>query len=345
MGGVTDVDNGRRTAITGTGYCVPPTVRTNDDPIFDWLKRNDPAGMNLFTGYKERRVLSVPGGASSLPTNLVDLMVPAARQAVDSAGIKAEEIDVILGDGSVGEYIAPSDLAEVHHQLGLNESTWLAPINTMAVFNTALVLAHSLVDSGRARNVLIVCGCNWTQHVSYRTPQSVSASDGAGAAVVGRTADPGHFAVAGVQTICRTASYGAMYMAGDPIRVGEETIGQTNSTFHITPEGLALFKEFGMEAPPKAVAKLLDGAGLTGDHVSLISHQASAVLMEQWKKSIQPKAYLETLQTFANMVAATIPANLAFFHDRVETDALVLLAMGTEFLTSAVLLRRERNGK
>ena len=339
------MDDGRRTAITGTGFCVPPTVRTNDDPIFEWLKQNDPAGMNLFTGYKERRVLSGPGGASYLPTKLVDLMVPAARQAVDGAGITIEEIDVILGDGSVGDYIAPAVLAEVHHELGLNESTWLAPVNSMAVFNIALVLAHDLVDSGRARNALIVCGCNWTQHVSYRTPQSVSAADGAGAAVVGRTTDPGRFAVAGVQTICRTASYGAMYMAGDPICAGEASIGQTNATFHINPEGFELFKEFGMEAPPKAVAKLLDGAGLGADEVSLISHQASAVLMEQWKKSIRPRAYLETLETFANMVAATIPVNLAFFHDRVETNALVLLAMGTEFLTSAVLLRRERNGE
>ena len=270
-------------------------------------------------------------------------MVPAARQALNGAGVGAEEIDVILGDGSVGEYIAPSVLSEVHDQLRLKESTWLAPVNTMAVFNVALVLGHDLVESGRVRNVLIVCGCNWTQYVSYKTPQSVSAADGAGAVVVGRTTDPGRFAVAGVQAVCQTASYGAMYMEGDPICAGEETIGQTKATFHITPAGFDVFQKFGMDAPPQAVARLLDAAGLGGDQVSLISHQASSVLMKQWAKLIQPKAYLQTLETFANMVSATIPVNLAFFHDRVATDAVVLLAMGTEFMTSAVLLQRVRS--
>ena len=45
-----------RVALTGVGYAVPPSIRTNDDPIFDWLKAHQTAGQDLFQGYKERRV-------------------------------------------------------------------------------------------------------------------------------------------------------------------------------------------------------------------------------------------------------------------------------------------------
>ena len=42
--------------IVGTGYAVPSKIRTNDDPIFQWLKNNPPR-QSPFKGYVERRVL------------------------------------------------------------------------------------------------------------------------------------------------------------------------------------------------------------------------------------------------------------------------------------------------
>ena len=45
-------------AILGLGQSLPPTLRGNDDPIFDWIRANDPTHGQLFTGYVDRHVLA-----------------------------------------------------------------------------------------------------------------------------------------------------------------------------------------------------------------------------------------------------------------------------------------------
>lgn len=328
-----------RIAVMGVGYQVPPTIRTNDDPIFAWLQQHQPPGHDLFSGYKERRVLACPDNLTELPRTLADLMVPAARLALRDAGIEAGDVDVLLGDASVSEYHTPNELADIHRRLGLSASAWIVPVNLMANFNTSVLLADSLVRAGRCRNALIVCGCNWTRHVSYRTPQSISAADGAGAAVVGRTADASRFALVDAEAIGSTADYGSMHLSGDPFRTADG-IGFTRPYYHITEAGLTSFLTFGMKTPAEAVHRLLARNGLQGAQVCLISHQASRVLLDAWRTAIGPAQHLETLEQFANMVGANVPVNLAYHRDRIEKNDLVLLAVGPEFMASALLLRR-----
>jgi len=333
------VNSLERSALVGVGYYVPPIVRANDDPIFDWLKQHHPDGQDLFRGYKERRILACPDSLSDLPKTLADLMVPAARLALRDACIDPSAIDAILGDASLSEYHTPNELADIHRRLALPASAWIVPVNLMANFNTSLLLADSLVQSGRCRNALIVCGCNWTRHVSYRTPQSISAADGAGAAVVARTTEASRFALVDAETIGATDNYGSMYMSGDPIRTADG-INFSRPYYHITDAGLTGFRTFGEKAPAEVVNRLLARNGLTGGQICLISHQASRVLLDAWRTAIGPAQHLETLEQFANMVGANVPVNLAYHRDRIEKNDLVLLAVGPEFMTSALLLRR-----
>jgi 3-oxoacyl-[acyl-carrier-protein] synthase-3 len=328
-----------RVAVVGVGYFVPPLVRTNDDPIFNWLKQRQPPGQNLFSGYKERRILACPDSLCDLPKTLADLMVPAALQALHHAGINPGEVDALLGDASVSAYYTPNELAETHRRLGLPASTWIVPINLMANFNTSLLVADSLVKAGRCRNALIVCGCNWTRYVSYRTPQSISAADGAGAALVARTPSVATFSLVDAETIDETADYGGMYLAGDPCRTADGP-GFSPPYYHITDSGLVRFQTFGERAPAEAVNRLLRRNGLEGKQICLISHQASRVLLDAWNAAIGPGQYLDTLELFGNMVAANVPVNWAYHFARIDKDNLVLLALGPEFMTSALLLRR-----
>jgi 3-oxoacyl-[acyl-carrier-protein] synthase-3 len=329
-----------RVAVTGVAYRVPPTIRYNTDPIFEWLRQHPPPGIDLFRGYQERRVLTCPDNlAQDLPRTLADLMVPAAQEALKDAGIGPADVDALLGAASVSEYEMPDGLADLHQRLGLPDTAWIVPVNLMANFNTSLLLADALVQSGRCRNALIVCGCNWTRHVNYRTPQSISVGDGAAAAVVGRTTDPTHFALVDAATLCATAGYGGMYLAGEPCRTSDG-VRYTRPWYHITDAGLASFQTFGEQAPGEAANRLLARNGLAGPQVCLISHQASRVLLDAWKSAVRPGQYLETLEQFGNMVPVNVPFNLAYCRDRIDKDNLVLLAVGPEFMTSALLLRR-----
>jgi 3-oxoacyl-[acyl-carrier-protein] synthase-3 len=321
-------------AITGVGYAVPPDIRTNDDPIFDWLKQHPPPDQNLFQGYKQRRVL--------LPQqSLVDLMVPAGVRALDDAGLRGKDIDALIGYGSVSDYITPNLLAQVHWALNLPSRSWLLPIDdAFTTFESGLLLAQALIHGGRARNVLIVCGCNWTRYVDYHTAQSISASDGAGAAVLGISSDPTRFSLVDAETYVDGGGYGVMYMQGD--RVTAQPPTSSPPYFHINAAGDEAYLSFGAVEPPKLANRLLARNGLTGADVTLMSHQSSAVLIQSWQQAIAPAQYIQTLETFANMTLATVPVNLGSQYANIQKDYLLLLGVGVQLQTTAVLLKRSR---
>lgn len=123
-------------SILGAGYALPAQIRTNEDPIFDWIKANNPVGENLFTGYKTRHILH-----DSEP--ILAIMKPAVEQALADANRSVADIDIILGAMSIGEYINPSELTALHRDLGFSKQTWVVPLNgEFSQFNASILMAH-----------------------------------------------------------------------------------------------------------------------------------------------------------------------------------------------------------
>ena len=157
-----------RAGILGVGHAVPALVRTNSDPAFSWLLAQRPENVDLFVGFEERRVLGVGESLGSL--------MAAAARALAIAGVAAGEVDLLLGYGSVGEYLEPNALAQVHRDLALPEDAWVLPVASgYTNFLDGLHLARALLESGRARRALVVCGCDWTRRVDYRRAESMLA--------------------------------------------------------------------------------------------------------------------------------------------------------------------------
>jgi len=326
--------------ILGLGYAVPPTLRGNDDPIFGWLKAHLPEGSNPFQGYTTRVVLA-PG------EDLMTLMVPAALDALQAANLQPSDIDMLIGIASVSPYASPNELSHLHQLLRLPPHAWVMPLNNeFSNFNASLVCADALIRAGRAKHILVVVGGNWTRHVSYRTPQSVSAADGAGAAVVGLSSDPTLWQLVDQQTVADTSFFGSMYMQGErytqyPPQGGHEWLW-SDPFFQITAEGMRGFGAFGGQIAPTAVLELLARHEIPPSAVTLIGHQASTVLFDMWRTVLQPAQMIETIQNFANMTVANIAVNLAWSveHDPITQDNLVLFALACDMHANAVLLRR-----
>lgn len=326
----------------GLGYAVPSQVRLNDDPIFDWLHQNTPPGKNLFDGYDERRVLGPD-------EDLMSIMVPAAQQALSNAGIDVEEIDLLLGTGSISAYRNPNALSQLHDKLGLPKRAWAIPIDSdFSNYNACLCLADAMIRAGRANNVLICVGGNWTRNVNYHTSQAISAADGAGAAVMRMSDDDDKWTLVDTHTIMATEYYGSMFTDSDLLTVSPPQDGYsplwTDHYFHITPEGIQGFVNFGEKVTPMAAVELMKRHGLSGDEVTLISHQASTVLMDAWSALIQPAQYIQTIQKFANTALANVSINMAWAeqNEPVLKNNLILLAMGPDMHANALLFRRGR---
>lgn len=326
--------------ILGLGYAVPPNLRTNDDPIFDWLKAHIPPESNPFQGYVTRVVLG-PG------EDLMTLMVPAALNALQDAGLNPCDIDMLLGYASVSPYTTPNELSHLHRMLDLPQSTYVVPLNCeFSNFNAGLLFADALIRTGRAKNILVVAGGDWTRHVDYHTVQSVSAADGAGAAVVGLSSNPAQWQVTDQSTLTVTSYFGSMYMQGErfeqmPPRDGHESLW-SEPFFQITAQGMKGFGEFGGKIAPTAVTRLLARHNIPASEVTLIAHQASTVLFQMWQSVLQPAQMIETIANFANMTVANIPVNLAWSvaNDPVTQNNLVLFALAPDMHANALLLQR-----
>ncbi|GCE50218.1 3-oxoacyl-[acyl-carrier-protein] synthase-3 [Thermosporothrix hazakensis] len=328
--------------ILGTGYSVPPHIRTNDDPLFDQVKRvvnsKGIAEKDLFTGLRERRYLKDG-------EQLESLMLDAAQKALSQARVSPAEIDRIYGYASVSPYLTPNALYAIHRDLGLPQHTLVVPINSeFSNFLLSLIQAWEAILAGHCRYALIVCGTNWTRYMDYTQGHALSVGDGAGAVVLGPSTS---FTLVDYATQTLSEQYGAMVMQTRPLLLNGRRylpVDEQNvplPTYEILLEsGIHSFQTAGMEGPPFLIQQLLQKHGLTGENVALLTHQASRLMLDYWAQRIRPKEYLETLERFGNMTMATYPVNLAYFFHQITAEYVVLAAVGVGFHQTTVLLKR-----
>ena len=106
--------------------------------------RHPSKGKDLFTGYGKRHVLAEG-------ETVLDILLPAARMAIDDAGLEARQIDMVIGCVSPSTFILPSDLFALTQRLQLPETTLTIPLgNDFNNFNVGVALADALVRAGRS---------------------------------------------------------------------------------------------------------------------------------------------------------------------------------------------------
>lgn len=317
-------------AIIATGSAVPATIRKNNDPIFKHLQKNK----QLFKGYRERRVLA-PG------ETLAGLMVEAGSLALDNAGVAAGDVDLVLGYASFGTWAMPNDLVTMAAKLGVPPTTMILPINSeYANFEHALLTAEGLLTTGRAQTALIVIGADWTRFVDYTTPPSISAGDGAGAAVMAMSDDPTRWRILDVAVAAERQYLGGMYVMADPTTPPVDPPTWKWPVFHLTPLGGEGFEGFGIPIPPQLVEEVLARNGLTPADIAFVGHQTSLALNDPWKAALKPGVFVQTLELLANMTSASIPVNLDRCADQITGDHVVLVGLGPEPSCTVVLLER-----
>lgn len=332
--------------IIGMAYNLPAKIRTNDDQIFDWLHKHPPPGQDLFTGYVNRHVLAEG-------QTVLEILEPAAREAIADAGVDTSQIEVVIGCISPNTYFVPPDLFALPRNLKLPDRTLTIPLaNDFSNFNVGVTLADSMIRAGRARNILVAIGGGWTTIMDYHTPQSVSAADGAAAAVVG-VATQGkklRWRLVDTEVIAQEQNFGDMFLIGDRRQVQFECGASdpspqaqdwTGPYYHVTESGLKHFGTFGGQTAPLAVSRLLQRQGIDPQHVTLTGHQASQKLLDIWEQTLKPGATFFTLAENANMTVANIPVNLCLMQGKVSTPWVVALSLAGDMHAHAMLLRVE----
>jgi 3-oxoacyl-[acyl-carrier-protein] synthase-3 len=172
-----------RVSISGLGAHAPQRVMKNDelaqivDTSDEWIIER--------TGIRERRV-AAPEEALS------DLALPAARSALEQAGLEPSAVDLIIVATVTPDMLFPSTGAILADQLGAKDAAAYDLSAGCTGFVYALVQAHGMVASGLADHALVVGGDVLSKIVDWEDRSTcVLFGDGAGAVVLERVSEGG----------------------------------------------------------------------------------------------------------------------------------------------------------
>ena len=166
----------QRAIIAGTGLYAPDKIVLNS--FFD-----QKYGRDLSTFLREQRNINARHFMDASQSTS-DLIVPAAQQAMRSAGISAKDLNLIIVCTDTPDYISPPTSAVVQFKLGAINAGVFDVNAACAGFVTGLDVARRYVEGGY-QNVLVVGAYGMSKYFDWSDYKVTSVfADGAGAVVV-----------------------------------------------------------------------------------------------------------------------------------------------------------------
>ncbi len=165
-----------RTRITGTGSALPDKVLTNSD--LEKMVDTSDEWITTRTGIKERRIAAEGEYTSTFATR-------AAEKALEMAGVKAEELDLIIVGTVTPDFPFPSTACVIQSNLKAINAAAFDVSAACSGFIYGLSIADRFIRTGTAKKALVIGGevlsriLDWTDRNTC-----LLFGDGAGAAVV-----------------------------------------------------------------------------------------------------------------------------------------------------------------
>ncbi|MGF1430239.1 3-oxoacyl-ACP synthase III family protein [Kitasatospora sp. LaBMicrA B282] len=307
-------------AVLGTGSYLPAQVVTNDEV-------GEPAGVDDAwihgkTGIRYRRQAK-PDEATS------DLAVMAARAALESAGIRAADLSLIVVATSTPDSPQPPTACVVADELGVAPGTAAFDVNAVCSgFVFALTTAERILHGSDGGYALVIGADVYSRILNPADRRTaILFGDGAGAVVLGPSRG-------GAVLATRLASFGAdrelieVPAGGSRLPASAETLERGLHYFTMNGRGV---RDFVAEHVPGAVREFLADAGTTAAELALfVPHQANGRMLENLAADLGVPAdrTATTVEEFGNTGSASVPVTLdaAARSGALNPGDLVLLA-------------------
>ena len=321
--------------IVGTGSYLPPRRVTNEILVAEMAAKGVETSDEWIvtrSGITARHY-AAEGVKSS------DLGVEAAKKALEMAKIDMNEVDLILVATSTPDHLGgfPSTACRVQAKLGITSNC--AAVDVSAVcsgFVYALSMADAFIRSGMHKNVLVIGTEIYSRVVDFKDRATcVLFGDGAGAAVVSASQEPGILA-------CKLHADGKQ---NDILRYDARlNCGVIEGTGFMYMDGQAVFK-VAVTVLDQVGHEVMQMAGVEPGQVDwLVPHQANVRIMQSAARRLKIPAekVVVTVDWTANTSAATIPIalDIAVREGRIQSGHNVLMAaIGGGITWGAVLVR------
>lgn len=317
----------RYSRIVGTGGYLPEKVLTNHD--LERMVDTSDEWIRSRTGITQRHIAADTEMAS-------DLALHASRKAMEAAGIKAEEIDLIIVATTTPDMIFPSTACILQDKLGAGNCPAFDVQAVCSGFVYALATADMFIRAGRCRNALVVGTEVYSRILDWSDRSTcVLFGDGAGAVVLSQNDRPGILS-------------SHLHADGKHSKIlavpGSICGGKVQGKPFLIMEGNTVFK-FAVKVLEEVVHEALTENNLQASDIDwLIPHQANIRIIQSTAKKlgIPMEKVVVTVDRHGNTSAASIPLALdtAIRDGRIKSGQHVLLeGVGGGFTWGAVLLR------
>src|SRR3977135_4338081 len=321
--------------ITGVSGYVPPRVMSNADlekrvdTSDEWIRER--------TGIRERHVVE-PGVGSS------DLATAASRILLESTGVPAEDIDLIVVASVTPDMMFPATACLVQDKLGATNAWGFDLSGACSGFVYALTVGAQFVGAGTQKKALVIGSDVMTSILNYQDRATcVLFGDGAGAVLL----EPPDRDEEGILDFVHDVQGSGgkfLYMPGGGSLhpASAETVAKKMHYIH--QEGAQVFK-YAVRRMAELACEMLERNGFTSRDLALVvPHQANLRIIRamQERLGIDDSKVMIKLERYGNTTAGTIPLGL---RDAVEEgklkkgDLVLLVAVGAGYTAGGVLLR------
>lgn len=313
--------------VVGTGGYLPAQVVSNRD-LEDRIETTDEWIFSR-TGIRSRHVAAEDEKTS-------DLALHAARRAMESAGVTAAEVDLIVVATCTPDIIFPSTACILQRKLGVTGGAAF-DINAVCTgFLYALSIADKLVSSGQHRCAIVVGAEVFSRLLDWSDRRTcVLFGDGAGAVVLKHSETPGILS----SHLHAEGQHGDILKAAGYVRDGI-----LHDHAHLEMDGQAVFK-FAVRVLDQVCKEALSANGIDGSQLDwLVPHQANLRIIQATaaKLGLPPERIVTTLEKQGNTSAASVPLALdvAVRDGRIQPGHLVFLeAVGGGMTWGGLLMR------
>ncbi|MDE0993037.1 MAG: ketoacyl-ACP synthase III [Rhodospirillales bacterium] len=325
----------RRSKILGCGSYLPERILTNAelaktlDTSDEWIVER--------SGIRQRHIAS-DGQFTS------DLALKAAERALEHAGIKAKNVDMVIVATATPDNTFPATATKVQHNLGMTTGAAFDIQAVCSGFVFALSVADNMIKGGQADTIVVIGAETFSRILDWEDRGTcVLFGDGAGAVVLQASPDdvPDEDTIT-AQGILSThihsngSTRDLLYVDGGP--------SSTQTVGHVRMVGREVFRH-AVTNLANIVGETLDAHGLHSDDLDwLVPHQANKRILDSTARKLGMSAdrVVVTVDRHANTSAASIPLALdeAVKDGRIKRGDLVLMeAMGGGLTWGSGLVR------
>ncbi|SFR01175.1 3-oxoacyl-[acyl-carrier-protein] synthase-3 [Desulfoscipio geothermicus DSM 3669] len=323
-----------RAGIVGVGTYAPERVLTNADiqQIVDtsdeWIRTR--------TGILERRLASADEATS-------DLALTASRRALDDAGVRPEELDLVIAATNTPDMLFPATACLLQDRLGAANAGAFDLLAGCTGFIYGVAVGAQFIAAGTARTVLVAGAETLSRILNWRDRNTcVLFGDAAGSVVLRRVpGDRGILATA----LGSDGSGGHLLQLPAGGSRQPATAETVERNLHcLTMNGREVFK-FAVRAMEDGANEVLRRAGMTGADVDfLIPHQANIRIIEHAAKKMKlpMERVAVNVDRYGNTSTASIPLALeeSLHSGKIKDgDNVVMVGFGAGLTWAGLLIK------